>query len=104
MDDHDDDDAATKAAKDAKDAKGDQKAPRRRNKKKKGPVKAQRMMDSASFGKGSGDEDSDDDAPVGLDADSSVGATPMDIAVKEPTLETPPARTTTADLARGKVR
>ena len=29
---------------------------------------------------------------------------PMDIAVKEPTLETPPARTTTADLARGKVR
>ena len=101
--DRDDDDAAAKAAKAAKDAKGGQKTSRRR-KRKKGGQKASQMMDSASFGKGSGDEDSDDDASVGLDADSSVGAVPMDIAVKEPTLETPPARTTTADLARGKVR
>ena len=69
--DRDDDDAAAKAAKDAKDAKnakGGRKASRRRKRKK-----APRMMDSASFGKGSGDEDSDDDAPGGLDAESSVG-------------------------------
>ena len=66
--DRDDDDAAAKAAKDAKNAKGGKKASRRRKRKK-----APRMMDSASFGKGSGDEDSDDDAPGGLDAESSVG-------------------------------